>query len=161
MHLRTAAVRLDTFTEARALRDAMIYHECCARTFTRAAIAARYKVSVHRVHQIYAEQRKNPPAYPTAEQLAANPGLIVSQPALPDHPEPTTQLQPDKPNHQPSGSGPQASGPQASGHLILDAPPAPTPQPQPLPATITAPATTPTSAPSITDNPFGLDDSDF
>lgn len=49
----------------RSARDALIYHECIARTFTRKAIAKRYGLSEVRVHQIYAEQRRDPPPFPT------------------------------------------------------------------------------------------------
>jgi hypothetical protein len=56
----------------RATRDALIYHECLARTFTRAEIAKRYALSAIRVHQIYAKQAKNPPPFPATYSYASS-----------------------------------------------------------------------------------------
>lgn len=47
----------------RKARDAAIYYECIARTFTRAEIAQRYGLSKPRVDQIFAALRRNPPGY--------------------------------------------------------------------------------------------------
>ena len=48
----------------RQRRDALIYHECLARTFTRKEIGKRMGLSEIRINQIYAEQSRNPPPYP-------------------------------------------------------------------------------------------------
>lgn len=69
--IRSKASSPSASATTRSTRDALIYHECIARTFTRAEIAKRHGLSLIRVHQIYAKQSQTPPPFPTTFTYAS------------------------------------------------------------------------------------------